>query len=133
MKEFETINICDGVNVVYAETDKFKTNEIAVTFLTPLTEKQASANALLSGLLSRTTKKYPSISALNKKLALLYGARVTSYVNKLGENQSTTIMLSSLADRFAIDGESIGAESFSLLMDMVFEPNIAGGAFANRT
>ena len=130
MKEFKRITISDGIDIVYAETDKFKTNEISIIFLTPLTESSASANALLFSLLSRTTKAYPTVAEFNKKLAMLYGARASYSVAKLGENQSLSLTVSSLADRFAIDGESIGAESFSLLMDMIFEPNTVDGCFA---
>ncbi|MBR0413094.1 MAG: insulinase family protein [Eubacterium sp.] len=123
MKEFKQIGISEGVDIIYAETDKFKTNEIAVTFLAPLCEDTASANALVFNLISRTTKAYPTVNEFNRRLAALYGAKVTCSVSKLGENQALTIMISSLADRFAIDGESIGADCFALLSDMLFAPN----------
>ncbi|MBE6719932.1 MAG: insulinase family protein [Ruminococcaceae bacterium] len=132
MKDLTKIRISNGIEIVCAETDKFKTNEIAVTFLAPLSEKYASANALLFSLLSRTTKKYPTVSELNKKLAMLYGAKVAFSVSKLGENQALTVMISSLADRFAIDDESISADSFSLLMDMLFAPNTENGCFSEH-
>ena len=130
MKELKRINISDGIDIIYAETEKFKTNEISINFLTPLTAEHASANALLFSLLSRTTKAYPTVSEFNKKLAMLYGARASYSVTKLGENQSLSLTVSSLADRFALDGESIGADSFNLIMDMVFAPNLIDGSFA---
>ncbi|MBQ9516597.1 MAG: insulinase family protein [Eubacterium sp.] len=123
MKEFTQINIGAGIDIVYAKTDKFKTNEIAVSLLTPLCEDTVSANALLFNLISRTTKAYPTVNEFNRRLAALYGAKVNCSVGKLGENQSLTIMMSSLADRFAIDGESIGADCFDLIADMLFAPN----------
>ncbi|MBE6817174.1 MAG: insulinase family protein [Ruminococcaceae bacterium] len=133
MKDFEMYHIGDGVDIVYAETDKFKTSEIAITFLSPLEEKTAAANALLCSMLSSTTKAYPTVNAFNRKLAMLYGARAIFSVSKLGENQALTLMVSSLADRFAIDGESISTEAFRLLCDMLFAPNLdVDGNFFDR-
>ena len=124
MKEFEIINVTDGVNIVYVPTDKFKTNEITVSFLAPLSEETAAANALLFSLLSSTTAEYPTLEALNKKLAMLYGAKITGAVSKSGENQNLSLVATCLADRFAIDGESISAECFELLMKMLFKPSL---------
>ena len=72
-----------------------------------------------------------TVSDLNRRLAHLYGAKADAYVSKLGENQSLTLLMSSLADRFAIDGESISDDSFSLLLDMLFDPSLdENGNFA---
>ncbi|MBR3149517.1 MAG: insulinase family protein [Eubacterium sp.] len=130
MKDYNVYNVGEGIDIVYSQTDKFKTNEIAITFLAPLEEKAASANALLFNMLASTTKAYPNVNALNKRLAMLYGASADCSISKLGENQALTLSVSSLADRFAIDGESISAESFELLMSMLFEPNITDGRFS---
>ena len=124
MKDIKVINLGEGIDIVYAETDKFKTSELAVTFLSPLEEKAASANALLFSMLSSTTQEYPTVNAFNKKLAMLYGAKAACSISKLGENQSLTLAVSSLADRFALDGESISSDSFEFLMKMLFEPNV---------
>ena len=130
MKDVQIYNICEGIDLVYAQTDKFKTSEIAVTFLAPLEEKAASANALLFSMLSSTTAEYPTVNSFNRKLAMLYGARAVCSIAKLGENQSLTLMMSALADRFAIDGESISTDSFRLLCDMLFAPSVdANGDF----
>lgn len=133
LKEFKTINIADGADLIIAPANRFKTNEIAITFSTPLTdEKSASSNALLIGLLTRTTKKYNTTAEFNKKLAMLYGASVAGVVSKYGENQGLTIAISSLDDRFSIENDSISAESFELLMSLVFDANVdENGNFAN--
>lgn len=124
LKEFTKINVANGVDIIYAPADRFKTNEISVSFLTPLSEESASANAVCINLLSHTTKSYPTISEFNKRLAMLYGASVNSSVSKLGENQMLTLMISSLNDRFSLSDEKISTESFRLLMSLVFDANI---------
>ncbi|MBQ7202406.1 MAG: insulinase family protein [Eubacterium sp.] len=123
MKDYKLINVADGVDIVYAEADRFKTNEMMVSFLQPLSADTASANAMLINMLAHTTKDYPSVRELNKKLAMLYGAELNAAVSKLGENQMLSLVLSSLADRFALDNESICLDSFKLLMKLIFEPN----------
>ena len=124
MKDFETICVASGVQIVSAPANRFKTNEISISFCTPLSAKTASRNALCANLLARTTKKYPTLSEFNKKLAMLYGASVTCSVAKLGENQLLTLNASSLDDRFSFENDKISVDAFNLLMSMVFDANV---------
>ena len=121
MKEFERINIKDGVDIISVPANRFKTNEIAISFIAPLKEETASSNALLAYLISRTTKSAPDVASFNKKLAMLYGASVLTYVSKLGENQCITVEASCLDDRFAIGEERISRELFDFLCKLVFD------------
>lgn len=124
MKDFETICVASGVQIVSAPANRFKTNEISISFCTPLSAETASRNALCANLLARTTKKYPTLSEFNKKLAMLYGASVTCSVVKLGENQLLTLNASSLDDRFSFENDKISVDAFNLLMSMVFDANV---------
>ena len=124
MKEFEIFNIKNGVDIVYVKTNRFKTNEISLSFVAPLNEKTAASNALLAYLISQTTKKYPDISSFNKKLAMLYGASIYAGVSKLGENQCITVEASCLDDRFSLGNSSISGETFDFLCSLVFDANL---------
>ena len=124
MKDFEKININDGVDIISVKADRFKTNEIALSFVVPLKEETASANALLAYLISGTTKSCPTLSDFNKKLAMLYGASVNAFISKLGENQCITIEASHLDDRFAIGDEVISAQMFEFLCKLVFDTKL---------
>lgn len=124
MKDFETICVASGVQIVSAPANRFKTNEISISFCTPLSAETASRNALCANLLARTTKKYPTLSEFNKKLAMLYGASVTCSVVKFGENQLLTLNASSLDDRFSFENDKISVDAFNLLMSMVFDANV---------
>ena len=121
MKDFQKININNGVDIISAPADRFKTNEIALSFLVPLKEETASSNALLAYLISQTTKSCPTLGEFNKKLAMLYGASINAFVSKLGENQCITLEASCLDDRFAIGNEVISAELFDFLCKLVFD------------
>jgi len=124
MKEFEKISICEGVDIISVPADRFKTNEIAISFIAPLKEESASANALVAHLITQTTKSAPSVEEFNKKLAMLYGASVYAYVSKLGENQCITLEASCLDDRFALGDEKISSELFDFLCRLIFDVSL---------
>ena len=46
LKEFKKIEICSGVDLVCVNADRFKTNEISITFSVPLDEKTAFEKAI---------------------------------------------------------------------------------------
>ena len=96
MADFQILSVENGAEVVFAEANRFKTNEISLSFFTDLDEKTASANAVAVMLLSRSTRKYPSILKLNSKLASLYGAQLEAGVAKAGELQMLKIGITSL-------------------------------------
>lgn len=123
---FNQKEIVQGVSLLSVNADRFKTNEIAVTLALPLKKETASQNALLINLLSRKSKAYPSLSQLNKKLAFLYGASLTAVVSKLGECQVLKLGITSLDDKFSLDGESISLECVKLLVSLLFEPRLNG-------
>lgn len=122
MADFQILSVANGAEVVFAEADRFKTNEISLSFFTRLDEKTASANAVAVMLLSRCTREYPSILKLNSKLASLYGAQLEAGVAKAGELQMLKIGITSLDNSFALSNEDIAQECVSLLLSMAFEP-----------
>ncbi len=124
MKEFIKTHITDGVELVTVPATRFKTNETAISFVLALSEENASKYALLINLLSHCSADYPDMLSLNKKLALLYGASLRASAVKTGESHVLTLYLSSLDDRFAIDGDSISIESVKLLLSLAFSPRL---------
>lgn len=124
MKELERITIKNGVEFLNVPADRFKTNEMMISFVLPLSADTASRNALLLQLLSRCSKAYPNIQALNRKLAMLYGASLNTNVTKQGKYQILTLFLSALDDRFSIDNEAISEESAKLLLSLLFSPKL---------
>jgi predicted Zn-dependent peptidase len=113
-------------------TDKFKTNRISLSFLLPLTKKDAAMASLLSRLLSRSTGAYPTPVDLHRKLLSLYGAVFSSGVLKLGDCQLLNISITTIADRFALENEPLAQEATDFLCDALFHPNITDGAFVKE-
>lgn len=120
--------LAEGVRLVAEPTEKFKTGCINVCMALPMDEKMA-ANALLVYLLKRSCKEYPEFSLLCGKLDELYGAVLSASVAKNGEAQMLSLGITCLADKFALDGESIGLEAAELLASLIFKPNCENGSF----
>ena len=124
MTDYKRININEGVDIISVKTNRFKTNEISISFIAPLSEKTAASNALLAYLISRTSRECPEVADFNRKLAMLYGASINAFVSKLGENQCITLEASCLDDRFAMNGEKISCELFEFLCRLVFDAKL---------
>lgn len=124
MTDFIKTNIGEGIDVLSVPANQFKTNEIALSLLMPLKAETASLNAILPMLLSRSSKKYKTLSQLNTKLAYLYGAVLAPSVSKIGESQLLKLGITCVDDRFSLDDEKISKECVSLLLSLLFEPNL---------
>ena len=129
MSNINRSRLADGVYFSDVRDSRFKTMKISANIIVPLSAEHASANALLCGVLSRSTKAYPDFTALSKKLSSLYGAELNVSVRKSGDNQVLTISASGLDDRYTLGGESVARELSLLLCGVIFEPNLENGAF----
>ncbi len=132
MSYFIRKNICEGVAFSSITDDRFKIGRQSVNMIVPLSRETAAANALLSCVLSRSSKKYPDFTALSRKLDSLYGAALYPSVKKVGEYQFITIAASGLEDRFAFDGEAVSVELARLLSSIIFEPDFENGRFKDE-
>ncbi len=129
MNTIQRKTLADGVSFSGVQDSRFKTMRLSASIITPLSADTASENALLCGMLSRSCKQYPDFTALSKKLESLYGAELSASVRKAGDNQVLTISAAGIDDRYTLDGESVTKELSELLCSVIFEPNLADGAF----
>ena len=129
MSQINRTELADGVFFTAVRDSRFKTMKISANIIAPLSAETASANALLCGVLSRSTAAYPDFTALSKKLSSLYGAEINVLIRKSGDNQVLAISASGLDDRYTLDGESVAKELSLLLCGVLFDPNLNGEAF----
>lgn len=122
-------SVADGVQLLSLPDDRFKTMQLTVALLLPLSENTAAAYALIPYLLRRGCAAYPDYAALQRRLDTLYGAAITASVGRIGETQVLTLNAASLQDAFALEGEPIAAECAALLCQMLFEPALEDGLF----
>ena len=135
MPDYKIETVGAGAEIVAVPADRFKTNELSISFFMPLSDETASVNAAVPMLLSRNSMQYPTILSLNRKLASLYGAVIEASVSKVGEIQQLKLGMTCLDDRFSLDGEKITSQCIKLLLSMVFDPLLDDNGFfpADRT
>lgn len=122
MIETEQRAVCAGVSFRSIRDVKFKTARMSVNFMLPLQKDTAASNAILPFLLSRASREYPDYTRLGERLSELYGAGIDAEVQKLGDVQLLSVSATGIADRYALDKESVSTELSSLLCSMIFDP-----------
>jgi predicted Zn-dependent peptidase len=125
-------NICNGVNLTVIHDEKFKQNQLAVSFLMPLRRETAAVNALLPLVLRHGCRELPDMTALNKRLKGLYGARIDGGVGKRGEVQIVTVYCENLGDSYTLGNEKILSQCAGLLSSVIFDPALEDGCFISR-
>ena len=117
-----------GISYSFIPADRFKTTLISVGFYLPLSQNNA-ANALTLSLMKSGTEALPDTYLLNRKLASLYGAGITSWVAKQGDCQELRIGITVNDNKYSINGENTVDEAGALLCDMIFGRFISGNSF----
>src|SRR6185369_13593443 len=87
-----------GVSVHLHRTTAFKTVLLQVLYEAPLDEG-SSARALLADLLTRATRRHPSLAALAARCEELYGAEIFSHASAFGDRQIVRFGLEVVGDR----------------------------------
>ena len=122
----------DGIHYTSLINERQKTNTIIIHLVTELSEENASLNAIIPYVLASSSKTYPTLTALNKKLAELYGAVIKGSVSKIGDSQTLSLMAGCINNRYTFDGEKITEEMTKVLADCLVNPNIENGSFAEK-
>ena len=130
---FSREEIADGVVFTSVTDTRFKTNCIRFNIVTPLMYENASKNALVSYALSKTSRKYPSVTEMNRRLEQLYGASISGDAAKNGDMQIISVSGSCIEDSYTFDGESLTDELCDVLVGCIFEPDVVNGAFNPKT
>lgn len=118
-----------GVNLYHLPFDHFKTVSIRIYFHQPLSFETATANALMSNVLMRGCKSYPTTRAINLYLEELYGATAGVFVTKRGEDQIISFSVSCIADEYVPDGDRLVQKAARVLHDFLLDPLWVDGGF----
>lgn len=121
--------LAPGVLLRAVQTKKFKNSLLSVSFLEPLTQANASLNALLPKVLRRGTRRCPDLTALSAALDDLYGGGMEPVLRKKGEVQCVGFWATALDDAFVPSATPILEDAAALLGQLVLEPAGEAGAF----
>ncbi len=117
--------LADGVRFLALRDGRFKTARLSVGLFLPLREQTAAAYAILPEILTRATAFSPDMVAMHRRLGRLYGAALSSGVQRLGDHQVLTLGITYLHNDFALSGEDVAADSTALLLEMLFSPHLS--------
>lgn len=125
----EIIELKQGIKLHKIETNKFKTNLLAIFLSIPLTKENVTKNALLAAILRRGTANMPTQEIISKNLEQMYGAGFDCGIEKNGDNQTIKFYLESINDEFLPQKEELLKRSFDILFDIAFNPLVEDGKF----
>lgn len=111
-----------GIHFTVIRDPRFKTNRLSFNFILPLSEKRASANAILPFLFRKGYYGCSNYTELNQKLNRLYGANLYTDVLKSGDFQILNLSISSIDDAFALEKEEIAKETADILCRLIRQP-----------
>ena len=119
-----------GIKLHVLNTDKFKTNLVAVFLTTKLERETVTANALISAVLRRGTNNMKTQEEISKQLEELYGASFDCGIDKTGDNQVLKFYIESINDAFLPQtNEKILKKSIENILDIIFNPLMENNAF----
>ena len=119
-----------GIKLHEIQTDKFKTNLIAVFLSMPITKENVTKNSLISAVLRRGSKNMPTQEQISQELEEMYGASFDCGLDKTGDNHILKFYLESVNDNFLPQtDENMLKTSIEKLLEIVFNPLIENGAF----
>lgn len=127
--QFAREELAPGVYFSSVRNAKFKHNSITMNLLVPLSSETAAGYAILPFLLRKGSRTCPDFTRLEETLCDLYGAELSADVSRHGEYQILSASITSIDDRYALEGEEISGRCADLLADMVLDPNFVGGTF----
>ncbi len=119
-----------GIKLHVLNTDKFKTNLVAVFLTTKLERETVTANALISAVLRRGTNNMQTQEEISKQLEELYGASFDCGIDKTGDNQVLKFYIETVNDAFLPQAnENILKKSIENILDIIFNPLVENNAF----
>ncbi len=128
--EYKQTELKKGIKLHTINTDKFKTNLIAIFMTTKLNREEVTKNAVISAILRRGSKTMPSQEEISKEMEEMYGASFDCGLDKTGDNQVLKFYLETINDNFLPQkGEDMLKTSLEKLLEIVFNPYIENGSF----
>lgn len=119
----EELEIKNGIKLHCLNTDKFKTNIIAIFLTTPITRQYVTYDAVLSSVLRRGSNNMPTQEQMSIELEEMYGASFDCGLDKTGDNHVLKFYLETINDEYLPQiGEKLLKESSEKLLEIVFNP-----------
>lgn len=128
--KYKQIEIKKGIKLNVIQTNRFKTNLIAIMLTTKLDRENVTKNALIPAVLRRGTKTLKTQEEINKKLEEMYGASLDCGLDKTGDNQVLKFYIETVNDEFLPqNSEDMLKKSLEQIFEFVFNPYLENDGF----
>lgn len=121
-----------GYKLTTIKSDKFKTNLVTVSFQSEIERDTVTKRSLLPYVMRSATDKYPSKKELNTFLESLYGASLSTTVEKRGKSHNIKFYLSLANEKFLSHNEPLLEEGISLLKEVILKPCFINDCFKEQ-
>ncbi len=125
----ETVHLLPGVTFRAFRDSRFKQGCLSFQMIRPMTEEEASRNAILPAVLLRGTQRHRDLRAITEHLDSLYGASVGTLVRRIGDRQTVGLYCGFMDDRFALPGDRVLEPMLAFLEELLLEPLVQDGGF----
>lgn len=126
------INIEKGIDLHLIETNKFKTNLLAVFLTTPLQKETVTKNALIPAVLRRGSQNMKTQDEISIALEEMYGASFDCGIDKIGDDQILKFYLETINNEFLPEQEDNLKKAIDILLEVVFSPLLENNHFNNE-
>ena len=128
--QYKEKEIKKGIKLHEIQTDKFKTNLIAVFLSMPITRENVTKNSLISAVFRRGSKNMRTQEKISQELEEMYGASFDCGLDKTGDNHILKFYVEAINDNFLpLTDENMLKTSIEKLLEIVFNPLVENGAF----
>ncbi len=119
-----------GIKLHEIQTDKFKTNLIAIFLTMPISRENVTKNSLISAVLRRGSKNMPTQARISKEMEEMYGASFDCGLDKTGDNHILKFYIEAINDKFLPQSdENMLKTSIEKVLEIVFNPLVENGEF----
>ena len=119
-----------GIKLHEIQTEKFKTNLIAVFLSMPITREDVTKNSLLSAVLRRGSKNMPTLAQISQEMEEMYGASFDCGLDKTGDNHILKFYIETINDNYIPQkDENMLKTAIEKLLEIIFNPLIENNSF----
>lgn len=130
--EYQKTRIKEGINLHIIPNHKFKTNLISVFLTLPLVKENVTKEALISAILRRGSRKYPTLEQMSIELEKMYGASFDCGVEKMGDNHILKFYIETINEEFLPQKENILKQALDMLFSICFDPLVENESFNSK-
>lgn len=122
--ELNRINIKDNIDLCIINTDRFKMSRLSISFITEADKIMSPTRKLMFSSIMRGSKKYPTVSIINRELDELYGSTVSFRYSTDGDRHVFTFVCEMLDERYVYKNDNVNIlhGTLEILKDILVNP-----------